>query len=446
MNLLARSFAAASFAGLLISCGGGGAGGPSPSASAKAFDASLFTGHFNSPCFAIPKGTNYESGAALYGKSLISVGTATGSAAPLELRFDFFDNSSCTGEAIGLLRNTNPANVFDVLGEVSVSGGTASKVQLSFAAAGESYSPGPSADTVIIGANLRVSVPRYYLQAFAFKDLWLLRNEDLYVGQYETGADGFPVGLSSAPAAVKLSSPPALPATPCAAMPVTWSANNAVCTANTTPSASNQVQLQFNTSISSRGSASLTCLNGAWSVNDSAECAPEYVPPVSVSCPGQTHTWSVNGRTCQANVPLSYASNVVTVFNTVPEYLGTAVRICNPDGSWADWSPSFTGSCDVKPPPPPPITDPLELAQSKNCMNCHTVTGPGLSMFGVLSFPSFQKIANFYRASPPAPGLLEGRVKAGSVGVFGTTPMPANPQVSDADLAILIPWILAIPE
>jgi cytochrome c len=96
-------------------------------------------------------------------------------------------------------------------------------------------------------------------------------------------------------------------------------------------------------------------------------------------------------------------------------------------------------TCAVRPPPPRPLTDPFQIAQQKNCIACHSVTSSAESVNGV----SMQVIAQRYRGNPPAAGVLEAKVKGGSIGTFGTMPMPANPQISDAELAIVIPWILA---
>ncbi|EGI78095.1 cytochrome c class I [Hylemonella gracilis ATCC 19624] len=105
-----------------------------------------------------------------------------------------------------------------------------------------------------------------------------------------------------------------------------------------------------------------------------------------------------------------------------------------------NWIPVVAGLCNT---PPPPITDPVQLAQAKNCIACHAVTGTGYSA----SLPSFERIADRYRNNPPAAGVLESRVKSGSnSGFYGSFPMPANPQASDSDLAILIPWILSQPQ
>lgn len=92
-------------------------------------------------------------------------------------------------------------------------------------------------------------------------------------------------------------------------------------------------------------------------------------------------------------------------------------------------------NCDLRQPPPPPITDPQQLAQARNCFACHRETG------GTLMGPSFEQFADRYRDAPLPPGELEIRIRCGSVRQWNALPMLANPKVSDADLAILVPWI-----
>jgi cytochrome c len=70
-------------------------------------------------------------------------------------------------------------------------------------------------------------------------------------------------------------------------------------------------------------------------------------------------------------------------------------------------------------------------------MLCHSVTNAESAWL------SFETIAAFYRNNPPAPGVLEAKIKSGGIGVFLDLPMPANPQISDDELAIVVPWILS---
>ncbi|MFN4360835.1 MAG: c-type cytochrome [Hylemonella sp.] len=74
------------------------------------------------------------------------------------------------------------------------------------------------------------------------------------------------------------------------------------------------------------------------------------------------------------------------------------------------------------------------LATSKNCMACHAVDRK-------LVGPSFKDIAKKYDKS--ATDMLAAKIIKGGSGAWGPVPMPANPQVNDADAKKLVAWILA---
>lgn len=75
-----------------------------------------------------------------------------------------------------------------------------------------------------------------------------------------------------------------------------------------------------------------------------------------------------------------------------------------------------------------------DLAKSKNCMACHAVDKK-------LVGPSFKDVAAKYKAADAA--SLAAKIKKGGSGVWGPIPMPANPQVTDAEAKILAVWVLA---
>lgn len=77
-----------------------------------------------------------------------------------------------------------------------------------------------------------------------------------------------------------------------------------------------------------------------------------------------------------------------------------------------------------------------DLAAKKNCMACHAVDKK-------LVGPSYQDVAAKYRGQANAPAALAQKVVKGGVGVWGALPMPANPQVSDAEARQLVQWILS---
>lgn len=76
------------------------------------------------------------------------------------------------------------------------------------------------------------------------------------------------------------------------------------------------------------------------------------------------------------------------------------------------------------------------LATSKNCMACHAVDKK-------LVGPSYKDVAKKYAGNKTAADMLVGKVIKGGSGTWGPVPMPANPQVSEADAKKLVAWILA---
>jgi len=76
-----------------------------------------------------------------------------------------------------------------------------------------------------------------------------------------------------------------------------------------------------------------------------------------------------------------------------------------------------------------------ELAQKKNCMACHAVATKVIG-------PSYKEVAAKYGGQPDAVAKLSQKVIKGGSGVWGAVPMPANPQVSEAEAKQLVQWIL----
>ena len=447
MNRLISLTGTIGIASCLISCGGGGgggasAGGNSSTPSPVELNASVYSGNFVSSCIPVANGTNYETGAALYVIRMLSVGAGVAANAPMVLRLDFFDNATCTGQSVGTLQNNNASNVLNLVSATSINGQPANRLILNFGNPSVSYHAGPTGDTVIYGTALRLKLPYVLIAGGTTRDLWSLNNNNLYEGNYAYDTSGFPTGLLPTPLDTNVASLPAAPEAPCAAQTLNWTASGNSCVGLIMPSASQLSQLLASTpGVGTIGGASFTCSNGVWSAPANATCRIDV--PVVATCPIQTITWSSGANTCSGNTPVTVAGTYAYVGNTSAGNSGGQVMSCQLDGTWTVWA-GVSGNCLVK---PPPVTDPLQLAQLKNCLNCHTVADPGYTdAVTRYTFPSFQTIANYYRSSPPAAGVLENKIKAGSVGDFGTIPMASNPQVSDADLAILVPWILSQPQ
>ncbi len=79
----------------------------------------------------------------------------------------------------------------------------------------------------------------------------------------------------------------------------------------------------------------------------------------------------------------------------------------------------------------------LDLAKAKNCLACHTVDKK-------LVGPAYKDVAAKYANDKGAEARLAKKVREGGVGVWGQVPMPANPQVSEAESHALVKWILSL--
>ncbi len=77
------------------------------------------------------------------------------------------------------------------------------------------------------------------------------------------------------------------------------------------------------------------------------------------------------------------------------------------------------------------------LAQSKNCMACHTVDKK-------LVGPAYKEVAAKYAGQKDAVDKLAAKVIKGGSGVWGPVPKPAHPHVNDADAKKLVTWILSL--
>ncbi|MBL0420302.1 c-type cytochrome [Ramlibacter sp. AW1] len=75
------------------------------------------------------------------------------------------------------------------------------------------------------------------------------------------------------------------------------------------------------------------------------------------------------------------------------------------------------------------------LATAKNCMACHAVDKK-------LVGPSYKDIAAKYASDKGAVDKLSAKIIKGGAGVWGPVPMPANPQVTEAEAKTLAAWVL----
>lgn len=78
-----------------------------------------------------------------------------------------------------------------------------------------------------------------------------------------------------------------------------------------------------------------------------------------------------------------------------------------------------------------------ELARSKNCLMCHSIDNKVIG-------PAYRDVAKKYAGQADAAKALAEKVIKGGGGVWGTMPMPPNPQVSADEAAALVQWILGL--
>lgn len=78
-----------------------------------------------------------------------------------------------------------------------------------------------------------------------------------------------------------------------------------------------------------------------------------------------------------------------------------------------------------------------ELAQKKNCLACHAIDRKVVG-------PAYRDVAAKYAGEADAADRLAAKIRHGGAGVWGPVPMPANPQVSDAEARQLAQWVLTL--
>lgn len=77
-----------------------------------------------------------------------------------------------------------------------------------------------------------------------------------------------------------------------------------------------------------------------------------------------------------------------------------------------------------------------DLAKNKNCMACHAVDKKVIG-------PAYKDVAAKYAGQKDAADKLSQKIVKGGSGVWGAVPMPANPQVTEAEAKTLAAWVLS---
>ncbi|MDN5843726.1 MAG: c-type cytochrome [Alcaligenaceae bacterium] len=103
----------------------------------------------------------------------------------------------------------------------------------------------------------------------------------------------------------------------------------------------------------------------------------------------------------------------------------TAIALCAPLLAFAATANAQADTAQVK-----------DILNKNACLACHAidhkVVGPG-----------YTDIAAKYKGDPAAAAQLAKHIKEGSSGVWGPIPMPANAGISDADIKVVVDWLMA---
>lgn len=78
-----------------------------------------------------------------------------------------------------------------------------------------------------------------------------------------------------------------------------------------------------------------------------------------------------------------------------------------------------------------------EMLKKFNCMACHAIDQKRLG-------PPLKDVAVKYAGDSSAAAMLAKKIQVGGAGAWGQLPMPAQPQVSDADAKTLAEYILSL--
>ena len=78
-----------------------------------------------------------------------------------------------------------------------------------------------------------------------------------------------------------------------------------------------------------------------------------------------------------------------------------------------------------------------DLTKKYNCVACHAEAAKKVG-------PSYKDVAAKYAGKADAVDYLTKKIKTGGAGVWGPIPMPAHPQVSDADSKAMATYIMSV--
>ena len=146
--------------------------------------------------------------------------------------------------------------------------------------------------------------------------------------------------------------------------------------------------------------------------------------------------WDIKAKGDVANVACMKDCPVsARIASSLPENADTHGNLAEqqrPVGGVRGTAPTQGAEKKAAAPAPMPVA---ELARRKACLSCH---GVDKRIVG----PSFKEVAGRYREQAGVETRLVEKVRRGSSGSWGPISMPPNPDLSEADAAALVRWIL----
>lgn len=79
----------------------------------------------------------------------------------------------------------------------------------------------------------------------------------------------------------------------------------------------------------------------------------------------------------------------------------------------------------------------MDIAKKNGCLACHALDKK-------LVGPAWNEVGKKYAGDPTAAEQLVVKVKKGAKGTWGPVPMPPNATVKDADIKVLVDFVLTL--
>ena len=79
----------------------------------------------------------------------------------------------------------------------------------------------------------------------------------------------------------------------------------------------------------------------------------------------------------------------------------------------------------------------MDIAKKNGCLACHALDKK-------LVGPAWNEVGKKYAGDPAAAEQLVVKVKKGTKGTWGAVPMPPNATVKDADIKVLVDFVLTL--